>query len=50
MATGYEMDGLGSIPDKVKEFSLLYNVHTGSEVHPVSYPMVTEEFFSRGVK
>jgi hypothetical protein len=34
-ATGYGLDGRGNY------FSLLHVVQTGSEAHPVSYPLVT---------
>jgi hypothetical protein len=36
--TGYGLDGRGSFPD-VRHLSLLHHVQTGSEFHPVSYPM-----------
>jgi hypothetical protein len=35
----YGLDGRGSFPGRVKEFSLVHSVKTGSVAHPVSYPM-----------
>jgi hypothetical protein len=54
IATGYEMDGLGSIPGNAK-YCLLHSVQTGYEAHPASYPMGTGNDFPvgkavRGVK
>jgi hypothetical protein len=40
---GYEMDGRGSIPGRSKR--LLHSVKTGSEAHPASYRMGTEDSF-----
>jgi hypothetical protein len=40
IAMGYSLEGPGSIPGRVKWFSLLHSVQTGSGAHPVSYPMV----------
>jgi hypothetical protein len=34
--------GRGWIAGRGKRFSLLHNVHTGSDIHPVSYKMGTE--------
>jgi hypothetical protein len=39
IATGYGLDGRGSILGRVKRLSLLHSVHTGSGAHPVCYPM-----------
>jgi hypothetical protein len=44
IATGYGLDhrGVGvRVPDRLKNFSLLHVVQTGSVTHPVSYPMGT---------
>jgi hypothetical protein len=49
IATGYELDGSGSIPCRGRDFSLLHSVQTGSGVHPASYTMGTGVFFP-GVK
>jgi hypothetical protein len=49
IATGYRLDGRGSIPGGAENFSLLYNVQTGSEAHPASYPLGTGTV-SKGVK
>jgi hypothetical protein len=38
----YGLDDRGSIPGKRKDFSLLHNVHTGSEAHPAPYKIGTE--------
>jgi hypothetical protein len=38
IATGYGLDGRGSIPDGGKRFSL-HSVQTGSGAHPPSYSM-----------
>jgi hypothetical protein len=37
----YKLDGRHSIPSRTRNFSALYNVQTGSEVHPASYSMGT---------
>jgi hypothetical protein len=42
VAKGYVLDGRGSFLDKARYFSL----QTGSEVHPVSYPIDTGGSFS----
>jgi hypothetical protein len=39
VATGYWLDGGGSISDRDREFSILHKARTGFEVHPTSYPM-----------
>jgi hypothetical protein len=39
MATGYGLDGWGSIPGTGKRYSILHSVQTGSVAHPASYPM-----------
>jgi hypothetical protein len=44
IATGYGLDyqgGRSSSPGRVKQFSLLHIVQTGSGVHPTSYKMGT---------
>jgi hypothetical protein len=47
IATRYELDSQGIWFDsrQGKDSSLLHNVHTGSGVHPVSYPMGTGASF-----
>jgi hypothetical protein len=45
MATGYGLEGSGSIPVKNKRFYLLHSVQTGSGFHPASYTMDTWGFF-----
>jgi hypothetical protein len=47
-ATGYGLDGPGSIPGSTR-FSLLLGVQTDSGAHPVCYAMRTEGF-SPGVR
>jgi hypothetical protein len=37
LATGYGLDGRGSIPGRGKIFFLLHSVQTGSEDHPASF-------------
>jgi hypothetical protein len=52
IATGYGLDDQGggsSSPGRVKKFSLLHVVQTGSGVHPTSYKMGTGSSFP-GVK
>jgi hypothetical protein len=53
IATGYGLDDQGgggsSSPVRVKKFSLLHIVQTGSRVHPTSYKMGTGDSFP-GVK
>jgi hypothetical protein len=41
IATGYELDGRGSIKVGARYFSPIHRVQTGSMIHPVSYPMST---------
>jgi hypothetical protein len=43
VATGYELDGPGSIPGRSKNSSLLHNFQAGSAAHqpPVEQPMGT---------
>jgi hypothetical protein len=41
IATGYGLDGRGSIPGRGNIFSLLHSVQTGSRAHPTSYSMGT---------
>jgi hypothetical protein len=50
IATGYGMDGRGSIPGKSKRFSSLHSVQTGSGAHPALYPMGAGGSFPRGKK
>jgi hypothetical protein len=52
IATSYGLDDQGggsSSPGRVKKFSLLHIVQTGSGVHPTSYKMGTGDSFP-GVK
>jgi hypothetical protein len=46
-ATGYMLDGQGSIPVRTKDFSLLHNIQTSSGAHPASCTMGTGESFPR---
>jgi hypothetical protein len=47
IATGYGLDGRGSIPGKGQEI-ILRSFQTGFGTHPASYPMGTEGLFPRG--
>jgi hypothetical protein len=47
IATGYGLDGPGSIPGRAR-FSLLHSVQTGSGAQPASYPMDTRGPFPGG--
>jgi hypothetical protein len=47
IATGYGMDGRGSIPGRDKTFFALCSVRTGSEVNPAYYPIAGEVSFPR---
>jgi hypothetical protein len=38
IASGYRLDGQGSISGRGRYVSLLHSVQTGSVVHPASYP------------
>jgi hypothetical protein len=49
IATGYELEGRGSILDRGKIFFLFHSVQTGSGSPPASYPMGTGGSF-RGDK
>jgi hypothetical protein len=49
IATGYGLDGRGSIPGRGKTFLILLSVKTGSEAHPVACKMGTGVSFP-GVK
>jgi hypothetical protein len=49
IGTGYELDGRGSILGRIKTFSVLCSIQTGSEPHSSLYPMVTGAL-SPGVK
>jgi hypothetical protein len=40
---GYVLDGLGSILERGRDFSLLHSVHTGSRAHPASHKAGTRE-------
>jgi hypothetical protein len=46
--TGHGLDGLGSIPAKARDFSLLHSVKTSSGDNSAPYPMGTGESFSGG--
>jgi hypothetical protein len=52
IATGYGLDdwgsGVGSIPGRAGNFSLLYRAQTDSGEHRASYPMGTEGSFPGG--
>jgi hypothetical protein len=41
IATGYGLDGRGSITGRAGDFSLLHSVQTGSRAHSASHPMAT---------
>jgi hypothetical protein len=41
------LDGGIRFPARARNVSLLHSVHTGSEVHPASYPMRTDGSFQR---
>jgi hypothetical protein len=43
-ATGYALDGPGSIPGNGQNFSLLHSAHTHSEAHSASNPTDTGAF------
>jgi hypothetical protein len=45
--TGYELDGLGSIPSRGKIIFSFYSVQAEPAAHPVSYPMGTVGSFTR---
>jgi hypothetical protein len=47
IATSYGLDGRGSIPDRVRYYSILHSVDTSSGSHLVSYPVDTGHFFPR---
>jgi hypothetical protein len=48
IATGYELDDRGSIPDRGRDFSLLYSVQSGFGAHPTSHAMRTGNSFPGG--
>jgi hypothetical protein len=48
IATGYGLDGRGSISGRLGKFSPLHSVQTGSGAHPGSYPVGTGGDFSVG--
>jgi hypothetical protein len=35
------LDGRGSIPNRIRSFSFLHSVQTGTEANPASYPKIT---------
>jgi hypothetical protein len=41
LATGYKLDGQGSIPGRYKRFSVLHSVQTDPGAHCASYPVGT---------
>jgi hypothetical protein len=41
IATGYGLDGRGSIPGRLGDFSALHSVQIASGAHPGSYPLGT---------
>jgi hypothetical protein len=48
IATYYELDEQGSIPDRGKSFFLLlYSVQNGYGTQPASYPVCTGGYFPR---
>jgi hypothetical protein len=49
IAMGYGLDGRGMwvrFPEKIRDFSHLHSVQTGSETHPVSYTIYRRSWFS----
>jgi hypothetical protein len=50
VATGYELEGWGSILGRGKVFSLTHSVQTGSEAYQVLYPMGTGDFSPGRIK
>jgi hypothetical protein len=48
IATGYELDGRGWIPDRGRDFSLLHSVQSGSGAHLTSHAMGTGNSFLGG--
>jgi hypothetical protein len=49
IATGYNLDGRGSIPGRDNIFSLVHSAQNGSGAHAASYQVNTELYFP-GVK
>jgi hypothetical protein len=43
IATGYAVNGWGSIPSRSKIFFSFQNIQMGSEAHPASYPMAASD-------
>jgi hypothetical protein len=41
IATGYRLNGRGSVPGRTKDVSLLHSVQTRSGAHQASYPVST---------
>jgi hypothetical protein len=48
IATGYGLDGRGSIPGEARDFSLLHSIQTGSGTHLASHSMGTAGSFPGG--
>jgi hypothetical protein len=48
VAMGNMLNDWVSIPGRGKSFSVLHNVQTGSGANPVSYPISTDSYFTRG--
>jgi hypothetical protein len=48
IATGYGLDDRGSIPGRVRNFSVFHSIQSGSGYNPVSYLMDTNDSFSGG--
>jgi hypothetical protein len=46
--TGYLLEGRGSIPDRSKIFSLIYNFQTGTGTHLACYPVGPDGSFPGG--
>jgi hypothetical protein len=44
---GYMLNGLGSIPGRGRDFSLLYSVHAVSTAHSASHKAGTREYADR---
>jgi hypothetical protein len=47
IATGYEMDSLGSVPAVERDFSLLHIIQTGYGAYPTFYPTDNEGSYPR---
>jgi hypothetical protein len=46
-STGFGLDDLGSIPGKGRDHSVRHRVRTGSEAHPVSYPIGSNDCYAK---